>query len=408
MGVPLPRLRAGLDFMPSPVEDRPGLLVRDPLLYSEQAMVIPPPLVPAVALFDGRHTTDDLADVLRRITGEDDVAPLQRHLVESLEAAAFLDDDSFKHRREQRHQAFAAAAARMPAHAGAAYPDDECLLRDLLGRHLPGNGAGPERPSRSSVDAIAAPHVSPEGGWRSYAAAFGALRPEHAERTAVILGTSHYGAPGRFGLTRKPYLTPLGKAAPDLALVEALADRGGGAVVMEDYCHSVEHSIEFQVVFLQHRLGPGVRIVPVLCGAFSDAGPRPEEDEDVGRFLEALRGVAHDAKGRLLFVLGIDMAHVGRRYGDRMRARAGSGSLIEVEARDRTRIARVLAGDAAGFWADVCGPEGDDLRWCGAAPLYTFLSVAGPVQGELLHYEQWNIDEASVVSFAGMAFSRSR
>jgi hypothetical protein len=27
-------------------------------------------------------------------------------------------------------------------------------------------------------------------------------------------------------------------------------------------------------------------------------------------------------------------------------------------------------------------------------------------RGELLHYEQWNIDERSVVSFAGMAFSK--
>jgi hypothetical protein len=27
-------------------------------------------------------------------------------------------------------------------------------------------------------------------------------------------------------------------------------------------------------------------------------------------------------------------------------------------------------------------------------------------RGELLRYEQWNIDEQSVVSFAGMAFSK--
>ena len=30
---------------------------------------------------------------------------------------------------------------------------------------------------------------------------------------------------------------------------------------MEDYCHAVEHSIEFQVVMLQHIYGPKVRIL---------------------------------------------------------------------------------------------------------------------------------------------------
>ncbi len=72
-----------------------------------------------------------------------------------------------------------------------------------------------------------------------------------------------------------------------------------------------------------------------------------------------------------------------------------------------TRIEQALAGDPAGFWQLVRGEGGDDLSWCGSAPLYTFLQIAGPVRGRLLHYEQWNIDEESVVSFAGMAFERA-
>jgi len=50
----------------------------------------------------------------------------------------------------------------------------------------------------------------------------------------------------------------------------------------------------------------------------------------------------------------------------------------------------------------------DDLKWCGSAPFYTFLKAAPKARGELLHYEQWNIDEQSVVSFAGMAFSKTQ
>jgi hypothetical protein len=49
----------------------------------------------------------------------------------------------------------------------------------------------------------------------------------------------------------------------------------------------------------------------------------------------------------------------------------------------------------------------DDLKWCGSSPFYTFLKTAPRARGELLKYEQWNIDEHSVVSFAGMGFRKA-
>ena len=256
------------------------------------------------------------------------------------------------------------------------------------------------------VYAVAAPHVSIEGGWRSYASAYRALPPDASERTVVVLGTSHYGDSGRFGLTRKPYRTPLGETSVDLPLVDRLIARGGESVVVEDYCHAVEHAVEFQVLFLQHRLGPAVRVVPILCGPFVEAtlGPgRPEDDPGVERFLAALADVAASVSPGLLWVLGVDMAHLGRRYGDAEAARAGLGPLTEVEARDRRRLGAVAAGDAEGFWAQV-QQNSDDLRWCGASALYSFLRATGSPRGTLLRYEQWNIDPESVVTFGALAF----
>jgi AmmeMemoRadiSam system protein B len=198
-------------------------------------------------------------------------------------------------------------------------------------------------------------------------------------------------------------VTPLGTTRTHPALVDALVEAGGKAVLLEDYCHALEHSIEFQVLFLQHALGPEVRVVPVLCGPFS-AGQgegRPEDVEDVARFFEALRAAA--ARESAFFVLGVDMAHVGRRYGDRLTARAGEGPLRVVEQADRTRLTSLSRGDAEGFWSQVAF-GGDALNWCGASALYTFLRVAPEVRGEVLHYEQWQIDEGSVVSCAGLSF----
>jgi AmmeMemoRadiSam system protein B len=393
--------------MPSPVEERPGLLLRDPFGYTEDVVIIPPPLVRFLRFFDGRHEEGDLAAALYEATGSLDASGHARSLAQTLGGSGFLEDEELARRREVRHRAFAEAGAREPVHAGEAYPSDVGELASLLDGWL--------RPRReeevappAGVFAVAAPHVSPEGGFRSYAAAYRALPPDASGRTIVVLGTSHYGEPERFGLTRKPYVTPFGPAGTDVAVVDRLIAGGGEAVAVEDYCHAVEHSIEFQVVFLQHLLGPEVRVVPVLCGPFAAAthGPgRPEDDPAVARFLGALAELHAREGSRLAWVLAVDLAHVGRRYGDELVARAGVGELAEVEERDRRRIAAVAAGDADGFW-ELVRENGDDLRWCGAAPLYAFLKATAPGRSALLRYEQWNIDPASVVSFAALAFGR--
>ena len=241
-----------------------------------------------------------------------------------------------------------------------------------------------------------------------YAAAYRALSPDLGDRTFVILGTSHYGAPGRFGLTGKPFETPLGVTTVDTARADALAAEGGPAVMVEDYCHAVEHSIEFQVVFLQHLYGAAVRILPILCGPLGAVAGRPEpkDDPDVQRFLAALSSRCA-VPGEVVWVAGIDMAHIGQRYGDRAAVVAHEGRMRDVAAQDRVRCQAMAAGDPDALWALIdVDRDGDPLHWCGSSAAYAFLQAARPGRCTLRHYEQWNIDAGSVVSFAGMAFYR--
>ena len=392
--------------MPSPSPDHPGLFIRDPYRFSDAMLIIPPVLIESLQCFDGQQTDLDLRAMLVRLTNDLDVGEIQQHLIQALSSAGFLEDESFERMEQERRREFRELPVRAPAQAGSAYPAEAGALGDALSRYMSGEGA----PAAADGDllAIAAPHVSPEGGWQSYRAAYRMLRPEHRDRTLVILGTSHYGAPEKFGLTRKNFATPLGEAVTDRRLVDWLAARAPSAIEMEDYCHSFEHTLEFQVIFLQHMLGPGVRILPILCGPFAHSlynGGNPENDDGVKAFLEAL-GELNDREGeRLLWVLGVDMAHMGARYGDRFQAEANAGAMSQVEVRDQARIARINASDAAGFW-ELVRENRDDLKWCGSAPFYTFLKAVPKARGELLRYEQWNIDEHSVVSFAGMAFSK--
>jgi len=399
-------LRLTLDFMPSPSPENPGLLIRDPYKFSDALLIIPPLLVECLSCFDGRQTELDLRATLVRLTDSLEVEQISRHLTETLSAAGFLEDQAFEDMRNAKRQAFRECPVREPAHAGSAYPADAAELLETLQEYMTTDApATPDDPG--NLFAIAAPHVSPEGGWQSYQSAYRMLRPEHRDRTFVILATSHYGEPDKFGLTRKPFRTPLGDCETDTAMVDWLAKRGGSAVEMEDYCHSFEHTVEFQTIFLQHALGPHVRILPILCGSYARSiyqGGMPEDSDPVKRFLNALAELRDREGDRLFFVLGVDMAHMGARYQDPFEAAANQGVMTEVGARDAQRIQCINAADAGGFW-DLVQQNHDDLKWCGSSPFYTFLKIAPKARGRLLRYEQWNIDDRSVVSFAGMAFT---
>jgi MEMO1 family protein len=397
--------------MPSPAPEHPGLFIRDPYRFSDAMLIIPPLLVECLVCFDGLKTDLDLRAALVRLTNELEVAELAKHLVDTLSNAGFLEDETFERMERERRQQFAAQPLREPAHAGGAYPADVDALKQTMARYMDGasgeGGAAATDPARE-LFAIAAPHVSPEGGWQSYRAAYGMLRPEHRSRTFVILATSHYGDPEKFGLTRKTFRTPLGETQTDQDLAGWLEARGGEAVEMEDFCHSFEHTVELQVVFLQHVLGPGVRILPILCGPFASSlanGGVPESDGKVARFFDALGELRERQGDRLFWILGVDMAHMGARYHDPFPAVANQGIMDAVQVRDERRIASINAADAGGFW-ELVRQNRDDLKWCGSSPFYTFLKIAPKARGELLRYEQWNIDQRSVVSFAGMAFSK--
>jgi predicted class III extradiol MEMO1 family dioxygenase len=449
----IPALRTGLDIFPSPVPDRPGFLLRDSLGYSQCIMLIPNGWAQALLCFDGRHTILDCQAFLTRLTGEigsaEDIAGLVRALAEN----GFLLTPEFEALRQGREEEFRRAERRDPHHAGAAYPADAEELRrrleeyrggarrsELAGYHPPRTMefSMPAAPARSGGASrpvgIAAPHASPEAAFDSYIEAYRRL-PDLSGRTVVILGTSHYGTPNRFGLTSKTFVTPLGALATDAAIVDRLLATAPGSIVEEDYCHSIEHSIEFQCVFSQFMQGaadarrtseiliaadgaepsrscPGFsfKIVPILCGPIFDLEHArvPERDPDeVRRFTDALGAIAAREGDRLFWILGIDMAHVGRRYGDEKPIAVGDEFMHAVEVEEHRRAEYLAAGDVEGFRAAVVEGGNDRLRWCGFTPIYTFLRALPGARCRPLMYQQWNIDPESVVTFGAMGLEQA-
>ncbi len=396
----LARLRNNLEIMLSPLTDRPGLLIRDRFRYSDVTLIIPPRLIGGLHFFDGTRTDIELQAELARSSGSLEILSAVGQLIAALSEAGFLEDEIFHRLRERRLLAFTRSPVRHAAHAGSSYPEELGPLRDTMHRYLEGAAS-----TQAEVMGIAAPHVSPQGGWQSYHAAYKELTTDLSDRTFIVLGTSHYGQPGMFGLTRKPYQTPFGITSIDQTLVAELEAQP--AALPEDYCHAIEHSIEFQVVFLQAIYGANVRVLPVLCGSFGRsirAGGFPEDDENVNRFLDTLGEIAEREKERLFWVLGVDMAHKGKRFGHNFAAHADRDEMALVRDRDMLRIGRVNASDARGFW-DLVKENQDDLNWCGSAPIYSFMKAVPQARGTLHRYQQWNIDESSVVTFAGISFT---
>src|SRR5262249_62038876 len=138
-------------------------------------------------LLGGRLGEGGVRELLVRLTGQIEVGELLDHLRDTLSRGGFLENEVFEGIRAERHRSFEADTARGALHAGSAYPAEADGLRALLARYLADAPKAPE--PVGSLVGIAAPHVSPEGGWRSYGVAYAQLRPSDRDRTFVVLGT---------------------------------------------------------------------------------------------------------------------------------------------------------------------------------------------------------------------------
>ena len=311
-------------------------------------------------------------------------------LVEQLDRAMVLDGPTFAafldaYRRER---------VRPAALAGRSYAATERALRAQLAGSSPTRGGRParRRPRADGRDAPGDPqpaHRLPRGG-PVYTWAYKELVEDSDADTFVILGVAHQYCRNRFALTRKDFETPLGLARTDRAYVDRLAALAGGDLFDDELAHRTEHSIEFQVVFLQYLLG-GRRdfsIVPILVGSFHDlmeAGIDPIDDPEVRRFVEALREAERAGGRKVAYIGGIDLCHVGPEFGDP--DLVDPPTLERVRAFDAAMLDRAAADDPAG-WFGTAAEVGNRWRVCGLAATYTMLHAMGPARGRLLQYDQ--------------------
>lgn len=408
----MPPLRKDLDFIPLEHENQQFILVRDPLGLVREGQALPLPLFRLLAQLPPGGSLSDMQALLAEQSGAQPPAMEQmREMVRELDEAFLLESESFIQAREQVMREFVASSSRPAVMAGQAYPADletlgTWLDSTLLGTAAPGEEARP-------LKALVAPHIDPGIGATAYAKAYGALQGSAPERV-VILGVGHQLGDALFSCCDKEFQTPFGPLACDRTTVQALknfrepgapSESVPGLMARDDFVHRNEHSIEFQLVFLQHVLRHNrFDITPLLCGSLLYSLPEYSRQaflDTAGPLLEVLRQAVASPESKTLLVAGVDFSHIGPKFGHDKPARELEN---ETRAHDRALLERLCAQDAEGFWEESARVR-DRYNVCGFSALATLLEILPPCQGEELGYELWHEEPtASAVSFAAAAF----
>lgn len=402
-----PKLR-NVNAFPTQIRGQQVICIQDPQGVGQKSVFLPLPLFFIISLFDGRHSIRDIQEKYMRKYGELIFSEKVEEIIDQLDANLLLDSERFRDTLEKERQDFRHSPVRNPAFTGMSYHSDPLTLRGQIeGYFLPPDGPGKPRMENPSgtLKGIIAPHIDFQRGGPCYAFAYKEVKEGSNADLFVILGTSHVEMKNPFALTRKEFNTPLGTAKSHEDFIEGLLNECHWDPFEDEIVHKREHSIEFQLIFLQF-LYPGkpLEIVPVLCRSFHEAIDRsisPKEIPQIREFIEGLRKAIGSIGRRVCLIASADLAHIGLQFGDQAPA---SSMLSETRDRDLAMLAYAEKMDAEDFYESI-RREGDRRHVCGFPCIYVLLDVCEAGEGRILKYAQsHNPETQSAVTFASLAF----
>ncbi|MDA0711287.1 MAG: AmmeMemoRadiSam system protein B [bacterium] len=394
-----------VDAFPVEIKGKKMIYLRDPEGLAAE-MAVPSAVYFLMAQMNGsRSPTDLLHAFAEQFKGASVSLDEVSHLIKRLDEALLLDNARSQNQRQNNEVAFRQASVRPAAHAGQSYPSDEKALREMIDGFF---DKGPGRPSdrrEGHLKALIAPHIDFNRGGPCFAYAYKALAESVPPDLFVVLGTGH-AARRPFVMSRKDFQTPFGTLCADRDTIDRVAEIAPLDVFDDELAHKEEHAIEFQAVFLKY-LYPDSQIpfVPILCGSFHEMvekGKAPQSEPVIRDFVGGLRQVLEASGKRVCFISGVDLSHVGQRFGD---AELLDEEMVSgVEKVDRALLDRACALDPDGYF-DIVIRESDRTRVCGTSSIYTMLQLIDASRSELLQYDHIvDYETQQMVSFASVAF----
>ena len=400
-----PKLRWPIDLRLHDAAGKRVLVLQCPLGISEKPLVLVPAVGPILSLFDGSRSREQ---ILAQFGPQGLTEKTLTELILLLDQHLFLANGKFFAAGQEAREAFERADVRSPALAGRAYPAEAAQLKGLVDSCLV------EAPASEANDAevacLVAPHIDYQRGGRCYGVTYPELRRSSSD-LFVLMGTAHQYSAGIFHLCAKDFESPLGKLPCDTDFMTKLAARYGvERSFKEQFLHKREHSLELQLPFVS-SLKPGASIAPILVGSLHRAVVEqraPQEIDEyeslVGALCEVL--LEREAAGRkVCFIAGVDMAHVGKSFGDEDSLTLQK--MEKVAARDREYLSAIERLDASALFTHIC-EDGDARRICGFPTMYTILDLFSRLNRrpavKLISYDQAvDYPGECAVTFAGMA-----
>jgi AmmeMemoRadiSam system protein B len=279
---------------------------------------------------------------------------------------------------------------RHPCQAGAFYEgSQQALRRQIESCFLSKLGPGrlPEMVEKGprSVIGLICPHAGYMFSGPVAAHSYFELAIDGKPDVVFILGPNHTGLGSGLAIVNEgAWRTPLGDVEID---TEAANDviREAKIVDVDEAAHSLEHSIEVQLPFLQYLYGARFKMVPI-CFLMQDL----DSAREVG---EALAKVA--AHRNAVLIASSDMTH----YEPCERA----------QSKDRKALEAVTALDEARFYSVI---ESHHVTACGYGPIAAVVTAAkslGVKEAKLLCYKTSGDvigDSSEVVGYAAVCFKK--
>jgi AmmeMemoRadiSam system protein B len=399
-----------LQFSPIKDKEEQYVVLWDPTGLSQDKLVLPLHYFFLIQHFNGEHSLDQIGALYLKRFGEFLMPDRLAKLVADLDNKLFLEGERVESARREAQAVYRLAPVRPALYAGKSYEGEkEKLIAQLDGFFT--SKEGPDlKPSANrgkKIKGLIAPDYEIRQAGPIYAWAYKELREAEAPDLFVLLGTSHAGLTHPYAVTDKDFETPLGVIQADREVLERFKAKGGSPFFEEDLSHKHEHSIEFQLPFLQRTVGikKPFTIVPILC-SFSPAclnNPEPASTgEQVETFVRVLKETLTESRKEACVIASAELAHLGMRYGDPDPPTDFSFHKCMQSDLEMLKPVEELKPDA---FAQFIQKEQDNRRISGFAAIYTLLRLIQAEKGQVLRYDRGITDQYnSTVTYASMSF----
>lgn len=399
-----------IEAFPVEASGQHAICLRDPLNYADNHLLVPPNVFFIISHFDGKHSILDIQAKYTQRYGDVLFSDYVQKIIQELDKNLFLDNNRSRDFIQKIRDNFRNSSVRKAVHAGIAYEGDKERLREQIENFFVSED-GPGRPScennTGSLKAIMAPHIDIRSGGPCFAWAYKDVAESSNAELFIIFGIAHSGARNLFALTNKVFETPFGAVETDEDFLESLLEKLKFNYFEDEFAHKNEHTIEFQLVFLQYLYHnkKKFKIIPILCSSFVEAardGKNPLKIPQFKDFVSSLKETIETSRKKTCVIASVDLAHVGYRFGD-MEVQ-DEAYLKRLEYEDINMLRYVEGLDAEGFYNSI-QKENDKRRICGYPAIYTMLNVIKASEGRLLKYSQSaDKNTNSTVTFASMSF----